>query len=112
MTKEIQNKILTFLLILSVTSIVITGIVYFISANDDKNLKIINNSFKHTKGIVIKKNTYKGHFIKVRYIVSGKSYIESDGITVKDNINEGDSVVVKYSTEKPELMITQFNDQF
>ena len=30
----------------------------------------------------------------------------------KVDINEGDSVMVKYSTEKPELMITQFNDQF
>lgn len=112
MTKEVQNKILTFLSILSVTIVIITGIVYFISANDKKNLNTINNSFNYTKGIVTNKNTYKAHYIKVRYIVNGKSYIESDGIKTEDNVNEGDSIVVKYSTEKPELMITQFNDQF
>ncbi|QTV04809.1 hypothetical protein [Faecalibacter bovis] len=112
MTKEIKDKIITFLLILLVTIIVITGVVYLISANDEKKLKIINNSFKLTKGIVTNKNTYKGHFIKVKYIVNGRSYIESDGIDERDNINKGDSVMVKYSTEKPELMITQFNDNF
>lgn len=112
MTKEIKDKIITFLLILLVTIIVITGVVYLISANDEKKLKTINNSFKLTKGIVTNKNTYKGHFIKVKYIVNGRSYIESDGIDERDNINKGDSVMVKYSTEKPELMITQFNDNF
>lgn len=112
MKKEIKDKIITFLLILLVTIIVITGVVYLISANDEKKIKIINNSFKFTKGIVTNKNTYKGHFIKVKYIVNGKSYIESDGIDERDNINKGDSIMVKYSTEKPELMITQFNDNF
>ncbi|WP_291073622.1 hypothetical protein [Empedobacter sp. UBA5987] len=56
--------------------------------------------------------TYKGRSIDVRYIVNGKTFTESDGNDSKDNVNEGDSIIVKYSTENPELMITQFNDEF
>ncbi|MGL5236253.1 MAG: hypothetical protein ACRC8Z_16125 [Empedobacter falsenii] len=56
--------------------------------------------------------TYKGRSIDVRYVVHGKSYIESDGNDPKDDVDEGDSIIVKYSTENPELMITQFNDEF
>ncbi|MDM1377330.1 hypothetical protein [Myroides marinus] len=78
----------------------------------DEDVKFINSDYEITKGIVTKKSLYKGHSIKVRYKVGDKFYIVSDGINVDDNISEGDSVTIKYSKTKPELMITQFNEQF
>ena len=90
----------------------IVGICFYLRTSRKEDIEIINNSFDFTKGIVIKKTVYKSRSINVKYIVNGKSYIESDGINTEDNVSEGDSVVVKYSTEKPELMITQFNDEF
>lgn len=111
MKKEIKDKILSLLTIL-LLSLIVMGIYFYLRTSRKENIEIINNSFDFTKGIVIKKTVYKSRSINVKYIVNGKSYIESDGINIDDNVSEGDSVVVKYSTEKPELMITQFNDQF
>lgn len=111
MTKNIRDKILTILIILSIIPIV-GSIYYYLRTSKLNDIDQINKSFEYTKGIVVKKTVYKGRFIDVRYIVNGKSYVESDGMNEKVDINEGDSVMVKYSTEKPELMITQFNDQF
>ncbi|ESU22908.1 hypothetical protein FSS13T_25210 [Flavobacterium saliperosum S13] len=39
-------------------------------------------------------------------------YEESDGFNINDKVEEGDSVYVKYSKSKPELMITEYNDEF
>ncbi|MBS7333248.1 MAG: hypothetical protein KIG88_06610, partial [Weeksellaceae bacterium] len=101
MTKEIKDKILSLLTIL-LLSLIIMGIYFYLRNSRKEDIEIINNSFDFTKGIVIKKTVYKSRSINVKYIVNGKSYIESDGIDERDNINKGDSVMVKYSTEKPE----------
>ena len=111
MTKNIKDIITIILTSLSII-LIISIIVSYLGNSREDNINFINKSFDYTKGVVVKKIVYKGRSINVQYIVNGKSYIESDGIDEGDNINERDSVMVKYSTEKPELMITQFNDRF
>jgi ribosomal 50S subunit-recycling heat shock protein len=96
-------------------AIVMAGI-YFIATKltdiRDEDIEFINKDYKYSKAVVIKKSVYKGHSIKVKYMVEGKVYTGSDGIDAGNKIKEGDSVDIKFSTTKPELMITEFNEQF
>ncbi|BAP29362.1 hypothetical protein H5J24_21490 [Chryseobacterium capnotolerans] len=90
--------------------------IYFIATTIRKNvledIDYVNQDYEITNGIVTKKSTYKGNNVWVKYTVNGTEYIESDGFSESENFKVGDTVKVKYSKTKPELMITQFNDQF
>lgn len=90
--------------------------IYFIATNlrqkELENIDFINKNYKITKGIVIKKSVQKGNHIRVKYHVGDKEYVGIDGFTSFQKINVGDTILVKYSVSKPELMISQFNEQF
>lgn len=90
--------------------------IYFIATNlrigELDNIQHINKSFKIITGVITKKSVQKGNHIWVKYIVNGNVYIESDGFLESQKVNVGDSVKVKYSINKPELMITEFNEYF
>ena len=59
MTKNIRNKILTILIILSIIPIV--GSIYsYLRTSKLNDIDQINKSFEYTKGIVVKKTVYKG----------------------------------------------------
>ena len=92
------------------------SIVYFIATslrNEElENIKFIKKDYKTTRGIVTEKNTLKGNSIHVRYKVNGKVYDEIDGFNEKYKFNKGDSLTLKYSITKPELMITEYNDEY
>ncbi|PHK14397.1 hypothetical protein VF12_40945 [Nostoc linckia z15] len=77
-----------------------------------EDIRDINTNPAYTKGIVIKKTTYKGRHIRIKYFVGGKQYIESAGFEEDDNIEVGDSIALKYSINNPELIITQFNENY
>ena len=107
----LKDKIYIFLILLGITSII-----YFIAISltkkRDQEIEYINQDFAITHGIVTKKSVYKGYSIRVKYIVNGKYFEDSDGINESDKVENGDSVLVKYSKSKPELMITEFNEEF
>jgi hypothetical protein len=109
--KSLKEKICIFLVLL----VMMSGI-YFIATGltEERNQEIefINQDYAIIRGIVTKKSTYKGHSIQVKYIVDGKYFEDSDGFNENDNVEEGDSVSIKYSKSKPELMITEFNEEF
>ncbi|WP_343534602.1 hypothetical protein [Flavobacterium mesophilum] len=90
--------------------------VYFIATNlrqeELDNIDFINQNYNFTKGIVVKKSVQKGNHIRVKYEVDNKEYIGIDGFTSYQKVSEGDTIMVKYSVSKPELMISQFNEQF
>ena len=64
-----KDKIKVFLTL----AVMMTGI-YFIATSlrskELQNIEFINTDYKYSKGIVIKKTVYKGHSIKVKYIVT------------------------------------------
>jgi hypothetical protein len=107
----IKEKLYIFLIILGMSSII-----YFIATGlrnqELQNIEFIKNDYKITRGIITKKSVTKGRHIRVEYKVDGKLYENSDGFNENDNVQEGDSVYVKYSISKPELMIAEFNDEF
>ncbi|WP_119791279.1 hypothetical protein [Flavobacterium anhuiense] len=101
--------------VFSVIGLMILGIYCIATKLREKelqNIDFINKNYKITKGVVIKKSIQKGNHIRVRYYVGDKEYIGIDGFTSSQKVNEGDTILVKYSFSKPELMISQFNEQF
>lgn len=90
--------------------------IYFIATNlridEINNIKHINKNFKIVNGVITKKSVQKGNYIWVKYIVNGNIYVESDGFLESQKVDIGDSIKVKYSIDKPELMITEFNEYF
>lgn len=107
----LKEKIYIFLIILGMSSII-----YFIATGlrnqELQNIEFIKSDYKITRGIITKKSVTKGRHIRVEYKVDGMLYENSDGFNENDKVQEGDSVSIKYSTSKPELMITEFNDEF
>lgn len=76
------------------------------------NINLIKESHGLTTGVVIKKTSYKGHHITVKYVVGGQEFIESDGFNVGDKVEVGDSIILSYYQKNPSVMITEFNDTF
>lgn len=109
--KLLKEKICIFLVLL----VSMSGI-YFIATGlaekRDQEIEFINQDYVIIRGIVTKKSTYKGNSIRVKYNVDGKYFEDSDGFNINDKVKEGDSIFIKYSKSKPELMITEFNDEF
>ena len=77
-----------------------------------KEIDFISKDYILTKGIITDKTSYKGKSITVKYKVDNIFYEDSDGYDIEDNIEVGDSILIKYSKTKPEFMITIFNDKF
>ncbi|PSR52119.1 hypothetical protein AHMF7605_00570 [Adhaeribacter arboris] len=98
----------TFLIL----GVLFTGLFLFISNRRKQKFQSIKQESGITQGIVTSIKVYKGRSITVRYKVSGNIYEESDGLDAQDNVNKWDSVTIKYSIAKPELMITEFNEEF
>jgi len=109
--KTLKEKICIFLVLIGISSI-IYFIVTGLTETRHQEIEFINQDFIITRGIVTKKYLYKGHSIRVKYIVNQKCFEGSDGFDEYDKVERGDSISVKYSKLKPELMITEFNDEF
>ncbi|GAB0155372.1 hypothetical protein CHRYSEOSP005_06330 [Chryseobacterium sp. Alg-005] len=96
-------------------AILVLGIYYIATSlrkNELNNIEFINKDFKITQGIVTRKSVQKGNHLWVKYNVDGKEYVNSDGFIWYQKFNVGDTIRVKYSKTKPELMITEFNEYF
>ncbi|WP_312994646.1 hypothetical protein [Chryseobacterium flavum] len=98
--------------ILTLLMVSIYFIATYLRVGEINNIQQINKNFKITTGVVIKKSVQKGNHIWIRYNVNGNIYVESDGFLESQKVNVGDIIKVKYSIDKPELMITEFNEYF
>lgn len=108
---SLRQKIYIFLTLLGMMCI-IYAVYVSLRSQRIEDIEFVKKDFGETKGIVIKKDIYKGRSITVRYKVDGKFYEESDGIDENENVEEGDSINLKYSKTKPKLMMTMFNDDY
>lgn len=97
---------------------IMTGVLYLMGLKSWNNrlreIAYIKRDFGIAKGIVTKKKTYKGRSVSVEYYVKGILYEGKDGFDKKyeNDFDEGDSITIKYSTSKPELIINQFNTSY
>ena len=95
-----------------------TGVLYLMGLkswnNRLKEIAFIKQDFGITKGIVTKKKTYKGYSVSLEYYVEGIFHEGKDGFDKKyeNEFEESDSITIKYSRIKPELIINQFNTSY
>ncbi|MFH6945162.1 hypothetical protein [Flavobacterium sp. FlaQc-50] len=82
--------------------------IYLIDEKTDE-IQYVKEDYTTSKGIITKMSLYKGKAVRIKYVVNGKVYEESDGMGKKLNKEEGDSIAIKYSNKKPELMISEYN---
>lgn len=111
----IKKNMIDKLKVFGILALIMFGVYYIATSlrdNELQNIDFINKDFKITKGVVVKKSVQKGNHIRVKYNVNGNQYTGIDGFTSYQKVNVGDSVGVKYSITKPELMITEFNEQY
>ena len=112
-SKSIFKQIKLFLAIGTMT-----GVLYLMGLKSWNNrlreIAYIKRDFGITKAVVTKKKTYKGHSVSVEYYVKGILYEGKDGFDKKyeNNFDQGDSITIKYSKLKPELIINQFNTNY
>lgn len=85
---------------------------YWMDKRRNDNINLIKGSHGLATGVVIKKTSYKGHNITVKYVVRGQEFIESDGYDLDDKVELGDSIILNYYQNDPSVMITEFNDAF
>lgn len=81
---------------------------YLIDEKSDE-VQYVKEDYTITKGVITDITLYKGKSVTVKYSVNGKVYEESDGIDKKLTKKRGDSIQIKYSNKKPELMVSEFN---
>ncbi|HEY1193215.1 hypothetical protein [Flavobacterium sp.] len=81
----------------------------YLSDQRADEIRFINKDYTITKGIITKISLHKGKHVRIKYLVDDKVYIESDGMQKKLNKQAGDSISIKYSNKKPELMISEYN---
>ncbi|MFH6935998.1 hypothetical protein [Flavobacterium sp. FlaQc-30] len=91
------------------------GVLYLMALKSSNNrlreIAYIKSDFGTAKAVVTAKKTYRGNSLSVEYYVNGIFYEAKDSFDDKyqDAFNEGDSITIKYSAKKPELIINEFN---
>lgn len=106
---------------LGLTFVVIVGIIvsalYWIANNASKSksdkLNLINASYGYSKGIIVQKQSYKGHSIEVKYQIGNKAYKYNGGWDSNPhNLREGDSISFRYALDAPELIVTELDNGY
>jgi len=105
--------ILTFIIIVGI----IVGGLYWISMNakEEKSDKLehINKNYEYAKGIILKKKSYKGHSIEVKYRIGNKEYNYVGGWDNNpNNLGKGDSISLRYAIDNPELILTELDKEY
>ena len=98
-------------------AVVIIGTLYWCSERTDKKIKerieTVNKNYEYSKGIITDFHSYKGHSINIKYLISNKQYEFSGGWDKNPKaLGEGDSIRFRYSLEKPDLIISELEDEF
>lgn len=79
--------------------------------NEEKNeLKYINSNYSLIKAKIVSKSTYKIWTLTVEYEVENIKYRESCGVN-NNNLKVGDSIWIKHSKTKPNLIIIDIPEQ-
>lgn len=113
---HLRNKFQVFLTLLIITALVIGGL-WRLAVVSDKNraanLKVINSNFAYGKGIITKISYYKGHSLHVQYTIENVTYEHSGGWGKNPNhLGKDDSISFRYSMLKPELIVTEMENEY
>jgi hypothetical protein len=81
-------------------------IINYLSKKYNEEVEFINSNCSFVKAKVVDKSVYKSQTLTVEYEVNGVRYKESD-VFQNNDIEIGDSIIIKYSKVKPELIIIE-----
>jgi hypothetical protein len=98
-------------------ALVVMGLLYWFSYKTEKDsenlIENINKDYAYTTGVITDFKAFKGHSVEVRYVVNNTMYELSIGWDKNPkNLQEGDSIKLRYATEKPELFITELQEEY
>lgn len=106
---------------LTLTFVIIIGVIalgfYWLSKDADKSksdtLNAIKRGYKYSKGIISDMHSYKGRTLEVKYRINGVYYdCIRNWDTNPRHLNTGDSILLKYATDNPELIVTELEDSY
>lgn len=102
---------------LTVIFVTIIGGLYWIagSASKEKADRIlqVNKEYKYARGVIVKKTSYKGHSIDIKYQIENKDYKCTGGWDSNlHNLGEGDSITFRYAVDNPALIITGLEAEY
>lgn len=112
-----MNKKLQLVLFNLGLALAIFGALYWFGQKWDRDIQAridtVNKDYEYGKGIITDIHLYKGHSVEIKYIVKNNQYEFSGGWDKNPNgLGEGDSIRFKYSTENPELLISELEDEY
>ncbi|HCN51086.1 MAG TPA: hypothetical protein DIT10_18670 [Chryseobacterium sp.] len=108
---RMKNKLKIFGIIVALQAVLYL-IYTSLRAQRLQEIEDINQDFSITKGVVTRRSTTKGNNVWVKYTVNGVDYVNSDGFYEFQKFKVGDTVKVKYLNTNPDIMITQYNNDF
>ena len=111
--KDKLKLLLTFAIMFGL----IVGGLYWISKNSEKSraerIEFLSRGYKYSKGIIVQKHSYKGHTIEVKYRINNMEYeCTRNWDNNPKNLSVGDSIVLKYATHNPIVIITELESGY
>ncbi len=110
---EKLKLVLTFVILIGC---VLAGLYWVSTTAEEKKatrIEIVENGFEYSKGIIIEKHSYKGHSITLRYRIGNKVYEQILGWDSNPKkLKVGDSILFKYATEDPNMVITELENAY
>ena len=81
--------------------------------NDKERLKFIKERSGYSRGLITSFHSYKGRTLTVKYKVDNNEYEYNNGWDHNtQRLGEGDSITVRYSIERPDLAITELEEEY
>lgn len=98
-------------------ALAIFGVLYWFGKKWNKDIQerieTVNKDHEFGKGLITELHSYKGHHVEIKYFIKNKEYKFSGGWDKNPNaLEEGDSIRLRYSTVKPELIVSELEDEF
>ncbi len=98
-------------------AVAIIGTLYWCSERTDEEIKeridTVNDNYEYSKGIITDLQSYKGRTMQVNYKIREKTYEATLGWDKNPkSLGEGDSIKIKYSVEKLNLIISELEDEY
>ena len=104
------------LILLVITLIVVAALFWLVKHGEKKKEIRLAAIKKHSgivKGVIADIHYHKGRTVEVKYTIKGIVYKYGGGWDINpDHKGEGDSVLLLYAIENPELAVTELENEF
>lgn len=90
---------------------------YWLSKDAEKSksdrIEAMSHGYSYSKGVISAKHSYKGRTIDVKYQIGGVEYdCTRNWDNNPRNLDVGDSILFKYATDNPKIIITELENSY